>query len=1017
MKVRMLGSLEILVRGRPVDLGRPRQQIVLATLLLNDGYVTPTYRLVEAIYDDNPPTTSRTQIHICISALRRLFADHGYPDVIKRRDQGYVFHYPEAEIDAKQFTRLAEEAVRARDEGKIEEAVRIYRQALSLWRGSMFEGMASRLVQSVAPRFTEQRIMINEDCIRLELELGRHREQIAEITALVSQYPLREQLSGMLMTALYRSGRKAEALAAYQGIRQTTIEELGLEPSEELQRLQQAVLSSDKSLDAVDTVTSSTVSEPTEPPAVPRLLPTDIADFTGRAEQVELIRRLLVTDTCQSAVPIIVVTGKPGIGKSTLAVHASHIIADSFPDGQLYVNLHGGSSPVLHPSQVLERFLRALGVPGSEIPNGVEERAEVYRAVLSDRRVLIIFDDVATESQVLPLIPGYPACAVLITSRGRLAGLPGARTLEVTTFDPENSIDLLKRIAGSARIEASPESASTLAQLCGNLPLALRISGARLAAKQSWTIDRLVERLTDEAQRLDELRYGEMGIRTMLTLTYEGISEPARIMLRRLPILNFAHYTDWMAAALVGRSIGDARDLLDELIEAHLVEIAEFASDGRVEYRLHELTRVFARERLIVDESPAQRQEELQRVLRCLLSLAQEAHRMEYGGDFAQVHSDVPRYPVSARAAQEIIGTPMQWFERERSTLVSGVSQAAKAGLTDLCWDLAITSVTLFEARIYHDDWRQTHEVALDAAHQAGNVRGQAAMFYSRGCLHSAEQRFEEAREDFETAVTLFRREEDDQGEALALRDTAYLDRMYGRLAAAETGYRRALEIFRRKGDLASLAFTFHSLARTRLEARDPDGAKSFLRESLVLSKKSGSKRVEAQVHCWLGDAYLRADAVRAAVDEYQQSLTLVSAMDDPLGEAYALSGLGNAAVKGGRLGEASSAFERCIELALRTRSHLAEIRGLVGLGEVGAARGRPDVAVRHLRRALGLCERMHGSLSEVHILTRLSTALASAGNHQEASRAASDVLRLVADMDPVLLEQARADLDHLADA
>ena len=241
---------------------------------------------------------------------------------------------------------------------------------------------------------------------------------------------------------------------------------------------------------------------------VPSLLPTDIADFTGRAEQIEQIHQRLTRAAGQGtelAVPVVVITGQGGVGKTSTAVHASHGVAEQFRDGQLFADLHGGSSHPVGPMQVLERFLRALGVPGSQIPEGLDERAEVYRNLLADRKILVVLDDAVGESQVSPLLPGSGAAAVLVTSRSRLAGLAGATHVEVNVFDAGKSLDLLARIAGADRVQTQSQAAAAVAAQCGHLPLALRIAGARLAARPHWSIQQLVDRLADETRRLDEL--------------------------------------------------------------------------------------------------------------------------------------------------------------------------------------------------------------------------------------------------------------------------------------------------------------------------------------------------------------------------------------------------------------------------------------------------------------------------------------------------------------------------------
>jgi hypothetical protein len=312
----------------------------------------------------------------------------------------------------------------------------------------------------------------------------------------------------------------------------------------------------------------------------------------------------------------VVITGKGGVGKTSAAVHAAHGAAGQFGDGQLFVDPHDGTADPVGPMHVFERFLRALGVPGPQVPESLDERAEVYRNLLVGRRILVVLDDAVGESQVSPLLPERGGAAVLVTSRSRLAGLPGATHTEVDVLDAGKSLDLLALIAGADRVQAKPLAAAEVSEQCGHLPLALRIAGARLFARPHWSIQQLTDRLADETRRLDELRHGDMGIRASISLTFEGASEQARRLLRRLALLEQSAFSGWMSAALLDLLLADAEDLLDELVTAHLVEIMGTGSGVRAQYRFHELIRVFARERLAAEEPAAERQAALARARR-----------------------------------------------------------------------------------------------------------------------------------------------------------------------------------------------------------------------------------------------------------------------------------------------------------------------------------------------------------------------------------------------------------------
>jgi DNA-binding SARP family transcriptional activator/uncharacterized protein HemY len=1002
MEFRVLGPLEALAGGRRVELGGSRQQIVLASLLLEANRVVPIARLIDAIYGDDVPSTARAQTQICVSSLRRLFALHGRPEAIITRSKGYVLEVQQGALDLHLHDDLVANARRARDAGRPEEAVQHYRAALQLWRGSALEDIDSALVRNAVSRLNERRITVAEACIELELSLGQHRDVVAELTDLVAEHPLRERLRGQLMLALYRSGRQAEALEVYRSARQTMIEELGLEPNEWLQRLEHGILTSDATLQlsapvpvvvpVVTPVPSEAIEAapieprtPAPPPTVdvPNMLPTDIGDFTGRSKHVDAIQQqcaMAQDDPDRLAVPVIVMVGKPGVGKTTLAVHVAHRVSGGFADGQLFANLHGRGSQRVGPMQVLERFLRTLGVPGNAMPEGLDERAEMYRDLLSNRRVLIVLDNVDSEGQVLPLLPGTPLSAVMITSQNRLSGIPGAVHVEVGVFDSRQSIELLSRIVGISRVRNESNAALDLAELCGHLPLALRIAGARLAARPHWTLEQLVDRLTNETRRLDELKHGGMGIRASISLAYEAVDEEAKRLFRRLAVVDLPAFSGWVSAALLDLPLHEAQDLLDSLADAQLVEITDGGLGLHSQYRFHDLIRVFARERLAVEESAAERNAALERVLGALLFLSSEAHRRVYGGNFLQLRSAASRWPLSDRIVDQLITPPLRWFERERSTIVAGIRRAAQAGLVDLCWDLAITAVTLFESRLYLNDWRETHEIALIAARQTNNQLGQAAMLYSTGSLSIVEQRFGDARRELEGAYSLFEAVGDEQGQALAVRNLAFLDRMGGELGRASSRYEEALEIFRRDGDLVAAAYVLHGLAQVRLESGRPDAAKQMLTEALDLSRRGGSRRVEAQVLHRFGGLYLQERSYNEAVELFGQALEAVRDIGDPIGEAYALHGLGTVYLGLGALEKAGDTFEEALRLASTAGERLVEARVLLGLGELALAQANPSEAVGRLQRSLQLFRGMRAPTFEAQALSMLADAYAAAG-------------------------------------
>lgn len=887
MEFRVLGPLEVSVDGEPIPLGGPRSQIVLASLLLDAGRVVPVARLTGAIYGDDVPSTARVQAQICISALRRLFAAHGRPDAIATRSQGYVLRVEPGELDLHRHDDLIDAA---RDTGRPEEAVRRYRAALSLWRGAALEGIGSRPLEVAAGHLGERRMAIREECIELELELGRHRDLVAELTGLVAEHPFRERLRGQLMLALYRSHRQAEALEVYRAGRRTMIDDLGLEPSEGLRQLERRILASDARLRSPER------PEPAAAPAppAPTMLPTDIGDFTGRAGDIETVERLLADDPARTAVPVVVVVGKPGVGKTALAVHVAHRLAAGYPGGQLFADLNGRTAARAEPAGVLERFLYVLGVPYPVMPAGLDARAELYRGLLSRRRrTLIVLDNVADESQVLPLLPGTPDSAVLVTSQSRLPGIPGAVHIEADVFDRDQSLDLLARIVGRARTDAEPAAVETLAELCGRLPLALRIAGARLAARPQWTVTSLVERLSDEVSRLDELRHGGMEIRASLSLCYKSVDPSAQRLFRLLAALDFPTFSGWLAVTLLDVSPDEAQDLLDHLADAQLVEATRPGPGAPARYRLPDLNRVFARERL-EQESPDQREIARKRGLGALSFLAAAANRRFHGSDRLQLAPPRGRWPLPESLVEQLVEAPAAWFEREGPSIVAGVRQAARAGLDDICWDLALHAVMLFESSAQIDEGRETYELGLAAARRAGHEAATAALLHSGGLLSLADQRFDDARQELADAAVMFRSAGDARGETHAASDLAFVDRIDGDLDAAERHYRRALQTALRAGD-PETAHVLHGMAQVQADGARIETAMATLGEALRLSRRGGSRRLEAQVLHRIGLIHLEQGRATDAVACFTRVLGTVRDLGDPIGEAFALHGLGRA--------------------------------------------------------------------------------------------------------------------------
>ncbi|MGW1014572.1 AfsR/SARP family transcriptional regulator [Streptomyces termitum] len=1018
MNIGLLGPLELTRDGAPRPLGGPRQQIVLAVLALHANRVTPRELLVDAIWGDAPPGTARTQVQSAVSALRKVCARAGRPDAIETTPAGYRLRTAEGELDADRFAGLLARARAHAAGGEPAEAARCLREALALWRGPALLGLDSDPVRRGATLLDEQRLTALEELARLDLALGRHAEMTGELFALAAAEPLREGVHASLMLALYRSGRQAEALEVYRGLRAVFAAELGIEPGRALQDLEAAVLNRDPALDAAPAPAPAAVRSgdgaavaPAAPagPVRPEQLPSDLTDFTGRgAYLAELVEFLGGPDGSPGAagepVRVAAICGKDGIGKSSLAVHAAHRLRERFPDGRLYASL-GDGGETGGPSAVLAGFLRALGVPAHAVPEGPGERRALYRSLLAGRRVLIVLDDAADEGAVRELLPGDACSAVLVTGRYPLTGLSGIRQIRLDVLDEAHSVELLTRIAGAERIAGQLPAALELAEFCGGLPLALRVVGARLACRPHWTLDRLVRRFRDEAGRLDEFSYCGMELRSHITLAYRALDpEPARL-LRLLTLLDTADFPGWTAAVLLGTDPAGAEEALEELVHSQLLDLVP-DGDGpatgactTARYRFHGLIRVFARERLLATEAPGEAEEALRRVLETWLSLAARAHRREHGGDFLVPHGPAARrLTLPAGAVDEVLAAPGPWWEREHDALVAAVRRAAGHGLHETAWDLAVTCAGHFETRAHTEDWRECAELALAACEKAGNVRGAAAARASLAALHLFRHRAAEAEALLAVAGEGFRACGDRHGTALVRWLSARVHAVRGEHAAAAGAHASAAALLREAGDRAGEALALVGEAAARLEEDGPDGARELLTRALGLSRETGSLRAEAHTVRGLGALYLRTGEGELAGQAFNWALRMDRAARDRTGEAHALLGLGLTHLRVGRAEAAEGALLQALALARRTGDRAAEGRVSLALGRAALEGGAPGAAVAHLTSAREVFGSLEGGrVWQARAASALFDAYAADGDPAAALAEAAGAERLLA--------------------
>ncbi|MER5882971.1 BTAD domain-containing putative transcriptional regulator [Streptomyces sp. NPDC001941] len=693
---------------------------------------------------------------------------------------------------------------------------------------------------------------------------------------------------------------------------------------------------------------------------VPRQLPADTSDFVGDERQLAEVERVLLGEDGRRAVGLAVIVGKPGTGKSTLATHLGHRLGEhAFPDGQLYCDLRGTTGSPATAPEVLGRFLRALGIPGPVIPESQDERAEMYRTLLARRRVLVVLDDAASESQVRPLLPGSSRCAVLVTSRVRLTALPGAHRVELDVMDTERALELLGRVIGEDRLGRERVAAEMLVRTVGGLPLALRIVAARLAARPHWTLASMVQRLANERHRLDELTHGEMTMRASLSLTHDGLAREDRRLLRLLSLAQGPTLPGWLAGALLDDHRPFPSDLFEPLVDVQMLDVVGVESTGGFRYRFHEIIRVFAREQLALHDEPAVQTAALERMLGGWLSLAEEAHRRIYGGDFTVLHGTAPRWVPPESCVSELLVEPMEWLDSEHANLVQAVEHAARAGMDELCWDLTATLATLFEGKGYFDDWERTHQLALECVRAAGNTRGTAALLSSLGVLYLGRSQHEESRAALASALDLFQEVGDRQGLALCHRDLALLERMRGNEERALTLYDRALRDFDQVGDVVGRAIVLTQSAHIWMRRGQVTAAQSRLDEALGIYRSVGYTGGQARTLRRAGQLQQGQGEHERAVRTFIEVLELCRDDGDVIGEGHLLRDLGNAHADLGRREAARGFYAQALTVREQIMDHggaalvrldLARLLSSGGAADRARARELLETAVRAFR-------------------------------------------------------------------
>jgi DNA-binding SARP family transcriptional activator/Tfp pilus assembly protein PilF len=933
MEYRILGTVEVHVHGVAVPAGPARQRWVLAALLADVNRVLPADQLIDRVWGARTPGDARNSLRSYLSRLRRI-ADMR----IEHRPGGYVLLAEPASVDLHRFRALVAEARASADEDRVGA---LLDQALGLWRGEPLAGLDTPWADALRTTLQTERFTAELDHTDLRLRRGEHHALLAGLAARTADRPLDEQLAGQFVLALYRCGRQAEALAHYESLRKRLADDLGIDPGPELRDLHGRILRASADLHVAHE------PAPSAGLPVPQQLPAAVTNFTGR---VDALKELDQAFPRCPAVVIAAIAGTAGVGKTALAVEWAHRVADRFPDGRLYVNLRGyGPGTPIGPLEALTRFLRSLGVAPEQLPVDTDEAAALFRTMLAGRKVLVLLDNAATADQVRPLLPGTAGCLVLVTSRNRLDGLvacDGAVLLTLDVFTEEEAGRLLAATLGAERVGREPAAVAALIRRTARLPLALRITAAKLGRHPGSLAD-YVTRLHpgDQLANLAIPDDERAALRSAFDLSYQALAGDQQRLFRLLGLFPGEDFAPDAVAALAGSTTERAAVLLDGLAAAHLIE-----QHRPARYTFHDLLRRYAAERSRLDGEGAGAAA-LDRLFGWYLRTADAAAKV--------IHPQLVRLPEPPNS-EPPSGTgdraeAVAWLDSERANVVAVARLAAEQGHRRIAWLLADTLRGYFWIGLHRPDWAALASVALAAAEAEGDARARAAARINLGDLCLRRNQHDQAIEHYTQADHFLRLAGWVAGRTAVLGKLGLVYRESGDTAKAADCYRRALALAAESRSPVREAGALGNLGFVQYESGAYEQAAAGHAEALARYSELGIRSGQATALGNLGDALHALGRFDEALTELARALPLFREIGDVGTEAATLRSMAAVDRDSGRLERADARARAALELARRAGDQRVEADALNVLGTIDRRLGRPAAAIDCHRKALEL--------------------------------------------------------------
>ncbi|MGW3076426.1 AfsR/SARP family transcriptional regulator [Kitasatospora sp. NPDC001132] len=948
LRFAVLGPLRGWRDGGELALGSPQQRSLLLALLLRANHPVSAGQLVDDLWGEEPPAKPSAVIRTYVHRLRRVLG----PDAPSTLSGGYLLTVDAGALDTHRLEELVGEAKALRAAGEHARAAAALRSALALWQGEPMAALPGPYAERQRGEWAERRVTVLESCLAAEVEAGPSGEVVAELTAVTAEHPLRERFCELLMLALYRTGRQAEALGAYRATDRRLREQLGVSAGPGLRELQRRILAADAALlapapprpaattGATAAATGATTAPrpPYRAPVRPTQVPADLADFTGRETQTEALRAVLLAPR---TVPVAVVAGLGGVGKTALAVHVAHGLAADFPDGQLYLDLHGADGRPTRPEEVLGVFLRSLGVPADGLASGLAERSAQFRSLLSERRVLVVLDNARDAEQIRPLLPGRPGCAVLVTSRARLGSLPNAQVVELTAFAPREALGLLGQVIGEQRLRAEQDTAAELVRLCGHLPLAVRILAARLACRPGWAMERLLDKLSGNLRRLDVLRAGDLAVEPAFRFGYDQLTPEQARAFRLLAVPEVPDLSPGAVAAVLNVPEHEAEELAESLVDCSMLETAP-----PDRYRYHDLLRSFAQRLAPEAEADGQVRGEEDRPAAVLTRLVarQHAETVAALGPSA-ARAALPE--AGAGAGPRTVAPPGGVDYQGVGALVGQYAGLPEPPRLDLAAELLLGCSLLCETGQATRPLGHAAKILLQAAVRAGDRTAEVRARLVLGRLLT-----EVGSEPAALAELLRTRDlcaaDGLPGPLLALAHAALgaLFVQVGRPGDALGGFTAAISVWERLGDQRSVAAELLNLAGAFTELGRYDAAVRVVDQSLLICHRLADYELQALALDSLGTIAHDRGEFEQALRHHRNALSLLRP-DDRRRTGRTLLRLTESLRAVGRGAEAVAAAGRAVEVLTLDGDRRGRGLALAALGDALAESGTaPDEAL-----------------------------------------------------------------------